>query len=203
MVELCQIVRGVNVSFDTAVCPSAHKVCVWWQTDGDVPAHSRLLAPISFGRCAREREALTEGTSRSAALKLIGGPLIMERRAKTKRTRWEKSGFLYAMSARESAGNTMMYVCKRSVHTVHTAQSGPPASPCTAAVGPCLTWEVPIGEKQEIGCSLLTAALCYLLPFLFASSFPFFIPRGGWVRANLIERQINKEIYCHLGAPSS
>lgn len=73
MVELRQIVRGVNVSFDTAVCPSPHKVCVWWQTDGDVPAHSCLLAPISFASCAREREALTEGASRSAALKLIGG----------------------------------------------------------------------------------------------------------------------------------
>lgn len=30
-----------------------------------------LLAPVSFGGCAREREALTEGASRSAALKLI------------------------------------------------------------------------------------------------------------------------------------
>lgn len=60
---------GVNVSFDTAVCPSPPKV--WWQTDGDVPARSHLLAPISFGGCAREREALTEGASRSAALKLI------------------------------------------------------------------------------------------------------------------------------------
>lgn len=83
MVELRQIVRGVNVSFDTAVCPSLHKVCacVWWQTDGDVPAHSRLLTSISFGGCAREREALTEGASRSAALKLIVGPLIMERKS--------------------------------------------------------------------------------------------------------------------------
>lgn len=49
----------------------------------------------------------------------------------------------------------------------------------------------------------LIAALLYLLPLLFSSSFSPSVPRGGWVTANLIERQINKEIYCHLGAPPS
>lgn len=47
-------------------------------------------------------------------------------------------------------------------------------------------------------------ALLYLLPLKFFSSFfsPS-IPQGGWVTANPIERQINKEIYCHLRAPPS
>lgn len=49
----------------------------------------------------------------------------------------------------------------------------------------------------------LIAALLSLLPLLFSSSFFPSIPRGGWMRANLIERQINKEIYCHLSAPPS
>lgn len=49
----------------------------------------------------------------------------------------------------------------------------------------------------------LVAALLYLLPLLFSSSFSLSIPLGDWVTANLIERQINKEIYCHFSAPPS
>ena len=55
----------------------------------------------------------------------------------------------------------------------------------------------------------LIAALLYLLPqahptlSYFLPLFSPSVPWGGWVTANLIERQINKEIYCHFGAPPS
>lgn len=59
-----------------------------------------------------------------------------------------------------------------------------------------------LGEKQEMSCPLNSHLTLPALPSLFFTSFfSLCLSGGGWVTVNLIERQINEEIYCHFRAP--
>lgn len=63
-------IQKVNVSFDAPICPSHHDV--WWQTDGDAPAHSVFIHPYHLVDLHRG-----EGASRFTAPKLIGGGTLI------------------------------------------------------------------------------------------------------------------------------
>lgn len=52
----------------------------WWQTDEDAPAQSVFIQSYQLVDLQRVVRGGTEGTSRFRAPKLIGGPLITEKK---------------------------------------------------------------------------------------------------------------------------
>lgn len=73
-------------------------------------------------------------------------------------------------------------------------------STCSAGLNPSRASQQQ--KKQEISRPLNSSPALPSPTSLFFPP-PISIPQGGWITASLIERQINKEIDCHLCAPPS
>lgn len=166
-----------------------------------------LHTPISIGRFAESVGRVEGGRLDSQPPKLIEGPPHHEEKGETKRSRWgrgsHRGGFLDNEKRGERVKEREMWWEVWQPVWMQPCWTGQISSYLFRGTESKL--REASKKKQEISRPLnrsppLTTPPSPNPPLFFS---PISIPQGGWVTASLIERQINKEIYCHLCAPPS